>query len=60
MFGLDVEGRRHESSVDDRGAEHRFGLGFGWRLEGARREDLEFRVEVLPESRIGLRLTVRW
>ena len=60
VFGLDVEGRRHESSVDDLGAEHRIGLGFGWRLEGARREDLEFHVEVLPESRIGLRLTVRW
>ena len=68
VFGLDVEGRRRESAVDDREAEHRIGLGFGWELVGAQREDLALRIEASrllpanedPESRIGVRLSARW
>ena len=68
VFGLDVEGRRRESAVDERDAEHRVGLGVGWELVGARREDLELRLEASrllpanddPESRMGVRLTARW
>ena len=68
VFGLDVEGRRRESVVDDREAEHRIGLGFGWELVGARREHLALRIEASrllpanedPESRIGVRLSARW
>ena len=53
VFGLDVEGRRRESSVDDRDLVHRISLGFGWELTGARREDLELRFETarrLPDN----------
>ena len=40
----------------------------GWELVGARREDLELRIEASrllpandnPENRIGVRLTARW
>ena len=68
VFGLDVEGARWESAVDETEPEHRVGLGFGWELKGARREDLELRFEASrllpanddPESRIGVRLTARW
>ena len=45
VFGLDVEGRRRESAVDEREAEHRIGLGLGWELIGTRREYLELRFE---------------
>ena len=68
VFGLDVEGRRRESAVDETEPEHRIGLGLGWALVKARREDLKLRFEaslLLPanddaESRIGVRLTARW
>ena len=48
--------------------EHRLGLGFGWRLEGSRRERFELRFEGARanapnddgESRIGLRITASW
>ena len=68
VFGLNVEGRQRASSVDGREAEHRLGLGLGWALVGARREDLELRFEASrllpanddPENRVGLRLTARW
>ena len=65
VFGLDVEGRRRESTVDETEPEHRVGLGLGWELVGARREDLKLRLEASrllpandnPESRMGVRLT---
>ena len=68
VFGLDVEGARRESALDEHAVEHRVGLGFGWELAGARREDLELPFEAsrvlpgddAPESRIGVRLTARW
>ena len=68
VFGLDVEGVRRESVVEEREAEHRIGLGLGWDLVGAWREDLELRIEAWrllpanedPESRLGVRLSARW
>ena len=68
VFGLDVEGVRNEKLDGDAAPEHRVGLGLGWELVGARREDLELRFEASrmlpanddPESRIGVRLTARW
>ena len=70
VFGLDAEGARRESVTDDGGPEYRIGLGLGWRLEGARREDLALRFETsrqnaanddrTPEYRIGLRMSARW
>ena len=68
-FGLDVEGRRVESVAGGEAApEHRLGLGFGWRLEGARRGSFEVRFEgarvepgdEAPGHEVGLRLTARW
>ena len=67
-FGLDVEGVRNEKPDGDAAAEHRLGLGFGWELVGARRKDLELRLEASrllpandnPENRIGVRATARW
>ena len=68
VFGFDAEGRRRESAVDERDAEHRIGLGFGWRLEGAPVAALELRFEgerLLPANdnpanRVGVRLSARW
>ena len=68
VFGLDVEGARNEKLDGDAAPEHRVGLGLGWELVGARREDLELRIEASrllpandnPESRIGVKLTARW
>ena len=68
VFGLDLEGVRNERLDGDAAPEHRVGLGFGWRLEGAGAEDLELRFEASrllpandnPESRIGVTLTARW
>ena len=70
MFGLDVEGTRRESVTDNSGTEHVIGFGLGWRLEGARREGFELRLEGsrldaanddrAPEDRIGLRMSARW
>ena len=68
VFGLDVEGVRNERLDGDAGPEHRVGLGLGWELAGARREDLELRLEAArllpanddPESRIGVRLAAQW
>ena len=68
VFGLDVEGVRNEKLDGDAAPEHRVGLGLGWELVGARREDLELRLEASrllpandnPENRIGVRLTARW
>ena len=68
VFGLDVERRRRESVAGEAAPEHRLGLGFGWRLEGARRGSFEVRfegarVEPGDEARaheVGLRLTARW
>ena len=67
-FGLDVEGRRRESAADDRAVEHRIGLGAGWKLVGADRQDLKLGIEDSrllpandnPENRIGIGLTARW
>ena len=67
-FGLDVKGVRTERLDSDAEPEHRVGLGLGWELVGARREDLELRIEASrllpandnPENRIGVRLTARW
>ena len=68
VFGLDVEGVRNEKLDGDAAPEHRVGLGLGWGLVGARREDLEVRLEASrllpandnPENRIGVRLAARW
>ena len=70
VFGLDVEGTRRESVTDGSGPEHLIGFGLGWRLEGARREGFELRLEGsrldaanddrAPEDRIGLRMSARW
>ena len=68
VFKLDVEGVRNERLDGDTPPEHRVGLGFGWRLEGAVWGGLEVRFESSrllpanddPESRIGVRLTARW
>ena len=65
-FGLDVEAARQESAGTEAG--HRFGLEFGWRLEGAGAEAFEVRFEgsrLEPandgaEHRIGLTLNARW
>ena len=67
-FGLDVEGARVERTVNDTAPEHRVGLGLGWRLEGAGREDFEVRFEAsrrepgdgAPVHEVGLRLIARW
>ena len=63
LLGLDVEGVRNEKLEGDAGPEHRVGLGLGWELVGARRENLELRLEASrrlpandnPENRIGVR-----
>ena len=68
VFGLDVEGVRNEKLDGDAAPGHRVGLGFGWELAGARREDLALRIEASrlqpanedPESRIGVRFSARW
>ncbi|MCY3755286.1 MAG: hypothetical protein OXG99_14520, partial [Alphaproteobacteria bacterium] len=68
LFGLDVEGVRNEKLEGDAAPEHRVGLGLGWELVGARRENLELRLEASrrlpandnPENRIGVRLATRW
>ena len=68
VFGLDVEGVRNERLDGDAAPGHRVGLGFGWELAGARRENLELRLEASrllpanddPESHIGVKLTARW
>ncbi|MDE0712818.1 MAG: hypothetical protein OXH60_11875 [Rhodospirillales bacterium] len=68
VFGLDVEGVRNEKPDGNAAPEHRFGLGLGWEVVGARRENLALRLEVSrllpandnPESRIGVRATARW
>ena len=72
VFGLDVEGSRHESMVGDTRPEYRLALGFGWHLGKARRENFDFEVrfealrldaaddERAPEHRTGLRMTARW
>ena len=70
VFGLDVEGARSESVHGDEEPRHRLGLGLGWRLAGAPREDLELRLETSrldgasddrePEYRIGFELKARW
>ena len=68
VFGLDVEGVRNEKLDGNAAPEHRVGLGLGWELAGARREDLALRLEASrllpandnPENHIGVRLTARW
>ena len=68
VFGLDVEGARRESEAA--APEHRLTLGFGWRLEGAGREEFEVRLEAqrheasggdrATEHRVGVTLSARW
>ena len=66
VFGLDVEGARRERAAGE--AEHRLGLGLGWRLEGAGTERLELRLEAArldgasddTGHRLGLAVTARW
>ena len=68
VFGLDVEGARVERAAEGAAPEHRLGLGFGWRIAGARRESFEVRFEGArvepgdgaPAHEVGLRLTARW
>jgi len=68
VFGLDVEGVRNEKLAGDAAPEHRVGLGLGWELAGARREDLALRLAASrllpangnPENHVGVRLTARW
>ena len=60
VFGLDTQGARSESAAGE--AEHRLGLGFGWRLEGAGSERFEVRLEgmrVEPANDGGRRHEVR-
>ena len=66
VFGLDVEGARRERAAGE--AEHRLGLGVGWRLEGAGTERLELRLEAArldgtnddAGNRVGVRMSARW
>jgi len=68
-FGIDLEGRRHESEGGS-GPEHGLALGFGWRLDGAEGRGLDLRFELSgreaandngrPEGAVGLTLAVRW
>ena len=67
VFGLDVEGARRERATGD--AEHRLGLGLGWRLEGAGTERFELRFEAArldgaanddAGHRLGLTVSARW
>ena len=68
VFGLDLKGARRESEAA--APEHRLTLGFGWRLEGAGREEFEVRLEAqrheasggdrAPEHRVGVTLSARW
>ena len=66
VFGLDVEGARRERATGE--AEHRLGLGLGWRLEGAGTERLELRLEAArldgasddAGHRLGLTVSARW
>ena len=66
VFGLDVEGARRERAAGE--AEHRLGLGLGWRLEGAGTERLELRLEAArldganddAGHRLGVRMSARW
>ena len=59
-----VDGHRRVVEVERTGTR----LRFSWRLKGAWREDLGFRVEASrllpandnPENLIGVRLTARW
>ena len=68
VFGLDIEGVRNEKLDGDAAPEHRVGLGLGWELVGARREELKLRLDASrllpanddPESHIGVKLTARW
>jgi len=75
VFSLDVEGARQESMHAGGATGHRFGLGFGWRLEGTGTGAFEARFEVSrlepandPGSgsgagavhRVGITLTTRW
>ena len=69
VFGLDVEGARRESVTGDEAPARRLGVGFGWRLEGARSGAFELRfggarLEAAggeaPEHTAGVRLTARW
>ena len=67
-FGLDVEGARRESETGDGKAEHRLGLGLGWRLEGMGTQGFELRFEGTrldaanddSEHRVGVRMSARW
>ena len=66
VFGLDVEGARRERAAGE--AEHRLGLGLGWRLEGAGTERFELRLEAVrldganddAGHRLGVRMSARW
>ena len=67
VFGLDVEGARRERAAGE--AEHRLGLGLGWRLEGAGTARLELRLEAArldgaandnAGHRLGVRMSARW
>ena len=66
VFGLDVEGARRERAPGE--AEHRLGLGLGWRLEGAGTERFELRLEAArldgasddAGHRLGLTVSAQW
>ena len=66
VFGLDVEGARRERAAGE--AEHRLGLGLGWRLEGGGTERFELRLEAArldgasddAGHRLGLAVSARW
>ena len=66
VFGFDVEGARRERAAGE--AEHRLGLGLGWRLEGAGTERFELRLEAArldganddAGHRLGVRMSARW
>ena len=60
VFGLDTQAARRELAAGE--AEHRLGLGLGWRLEGAGLEHFEVRLDGLrvePNNDVERRHEVR-
>ena len=58
VFGLDVEAVRREHVTGDTGPEHRFLVGLGWQLEGARSDTANDNAR--PETLIAIRVMTIW